>query len=254
MRISRLLGMAIAAIILCVGFASCSSDDNGEEDNGGGTVTTGKLLRSMTKKDGHSTYTSTFIYNANKQLTSATSGYDGERINATWSDNSIIVETIASWKEEPATFSLEKGIVISTITGSDAETLTYDSSNHLTKISGYTNCTWSWTNGNISQFSYLDNGETLTYICTYYTDKENKHPIVDIDALRLYYVCGIEWGDLLLKAHPNLLGTTNKNLLKSVTRNDGWSRSYTYEVDSEGYPTKIVETDGGDTTYTLIWQ
>ena len=36
MRISRLLGMAIAAIILCVGFASCSSDDG--EDNGSNSI------------------------------------------------------------------------------------------------------------------------------------------------------------------------------------------------------------------------
>ena len=72
----------------------------------------------------------------------------------------------------------------------------------------------------------------------------------------------MEWGDLLLKAHPNLLGATNKNLLKSVKKDDGrMSRNFTYELDSEGYPTKITEEldeDGNGnfetTTYTLTWE
>lgn len=61
-------------------------------------------------------------------------------------------------------------------------------------------------------------------------------------------------------AHPNLLGTTNKNLLKNVTSSNGWTENYSYEIDSEGYPTKIIvtETDKYDSsyssTYTLIWQ
>lgn len=251
--------MALIAILVSVNFASCSSDDDEEDNGGGGTVVSGKLLSSITKKNGYSTYTSVFTYNADKQLTSATSGYDGERINATWSNNSIIVETVASWKEEPTTFSLKNGIITSTSQkGSQTVNLTYDS-NRLTKING---CTWSWANGNINKFSYQDGGEALTYTCTYYTDKENKHPVVDINALKLYYVSGMEWGDLLLKAHPNLLGATNKNLLKSVKKDDGrMNRNFTYELDSEGYPTKITEEldeDGNGnfetTTYTLTWE
>lgn len=119
---------------------------------------------------------------------------------------------------------------------------------------------WSWGNDNISKFSYYDGRETITCTCTYYADKENKHSTIDINALRLYYICGIECADLLLMAHPNLLGTTNKNLLKSVTSSDGWTENYSYEIDKEGYPTKIIvtETDKYDSsyssTYTLIWQ
>lgn len=78
--------------------------------------------------------------------------------------------------------------------------------------------------------------------------------------LRLYHICGIEYADLLLMAHPNLLGTTNKNLLKSVTSSDGWTENYSYEIDKEGYPTKIIVTETNEygssynDTYTLIWQ
>lgn len=148
----------------------------------------------------------------------------------------------------------------STVWDKETETLTYDNNKHLIKISGDKTCMWSWGNDNISKFSYYDGRETITCTCTYYADKENKHSIIDINALRLYHICGIEYADLLLMAHPNLLGTTNKNLLKSVTSSDGWTENYSYEIDKEGYPTKIIVTETNEygssynDTYTLIWQ
>ncbi len=251
--------MAALAIVLCVNFASCSSD-NEEENNAGGTIVSGKLLRSMATDDNHNYL---FSYNEKKQLISAT--LDKDKITVKWSDSDINVETTSSHlEEEPEDFIIKNGIITSMIGDNETNTLSYDSNKHLIKVSGYNirgynYCSsWVWENGNISKFSRNNNGET--YTCTYYTDKENKHSTIDIDALRLYDISGIGCGDLLLIAHPNLLGTTNKNLLKSVTRNDGWSRNYTYEVDSEGYPIKIIETETDNygrnysTTCMLIWQ
>lgn len=62
-------------------------------------------------------------------------------------------------------------------------------------------------------------------------------------------------------AHPTLFGLSNKNLLKSVTRNDGYTYSFTYELDSDGYPIKITETEkknehdsANPEVYTLTWE
>ncbi|MBS6966056.1 hypothetical protein [Bacteroides sp.] len=254
MKTFRLIGMALLAVVMCVNFASCSDDE--DENNDGGTVVSGKLLRSMSEDDNNNYL---FSYNEKKQLISATLGED--KINVKWSDSDIIVETIStSFKEEPANFIIKNGIITSTVGDKETETLTYDNNKHLIKISGDKTCMWSWENDNISKFSYNDAKETSTLSCTYYADKENKHSTIDINALRLYFICGIEYVDLLLMAHPNLLGTTNKNLLKSVTSSDGWTENYSYEIDKEGYPTKIIvtETDKYDnsysSTYTLIWQ
>ena len=254
MRTFRLIGMALLAVVMCVNFASCSDDE--EENNAGGTVVSGKLLRVIAKNNSNDYL---FSYNEKKQLISATLG--GDKINVKWSDSYIIVETIStSFEEEPANFIIKNGIITSTVWDRGIETLTYDNNKHLIKISEDKTCMWSWENDNISKFSYNDANETITTTCTYYADKENNHSVIDINALRLYYICGIEYADLLLMAHPNLLGTTNKNLLKSVTSSDGWTENYSYEIDKEGYPTKIIvtETDKYDnsysSTYTLIWQ
>ncbi len=259
MKTFRLIGMALIAIVMSVNFTSCSSDDD-EENN----IVSGKLLRSITRKRNDNyqfnyNEKEQFNYNEKKQLISATT-YD-DKITVKWSDSDIIVETTSPhFEEEPEDFIIKNGVITSTISDNKTNTLSYDSNKHLIKLSGYMNCSWIWENGNISKFSH-DNGETISsYTCTYYTDKENKHSTIDINALRLYYISGIGEGELLLMAHPNLLGTTNKNLLKSVTRNDGWSRNYTYEFDSEGYPIKIIETitdnygSNDSTTYMLIWQ
>ena len=98
----------------------------------------------------------------------------------------------------------------------------------------------------------------MAYTYTYYTDKVNKHSSIDIEDLRLYDAIPVEYGNLLLMAHPNLLGTSNKNLIKSVTRtgtSNDYTYNYTYELDSDGYPTKITEkSDVRTTVYTLTWE
>lgn len=92
----------------------------------------------------------------------------------------------------------------------------------------------------------------------------NKHSVFDVDALCFDDVILPDHGDLLIMAHPTLLGLSNKNLLKSFTDNDGYqryTRYYTYELDNDGYPIKITETEkenqhdtGSTDVYTLTWE
>lgn len=74
-----------------------------------------------------------------------------------------------------------------------------------------------------------------------YTDMPNKHSVFDVDALGFDDGILAEYGNLLIMAHPTLFGLSNKNLLKSVTDSEGYTLSYTYELDEDGYPIKITK-------------
>ena len=89
----------------------------------------------------------------------------------------------------------------------------------------------------------------------------NKHSVFDVDAQRFDDAILAEYGNLLVMAHPTLFGLNNKNLLKSVTDCKGYTLSYTYELDGDGYPIKITETEkenqhdtGSTDVYTLTWE
>lgn len=114
---------------------------------------------------------------------------------------------------------------------------------------------------NIVKYKSDNEGEIYNYTCTYYTDMPNKHSVFDVDALYFDEVISAEYSYLLIMAHPTLLGLSNKNLLKSVTDSEGYTLSYTYELDGDGYPIKITETEkknqyasGHLEVYTLTWE
>lgn len=58
MKTFRLIRMALLAVVMCVNFTSCSDDE--DENNDGGTVVSGKLLRTIAEDD-HDNYL--FSYN-----------------------------------------------------------------------------------------------------------------------------------------------------------------------------------------------
>lgn len=267
MKTFRLLGMALLAIVMCVNFASCSSDDDEEENNGGSTVVSGKLLLKMV---GERTIRQ-FNYNEKKQLTSVSvtpreNNFNTEtRLDIEWLNSKVLVKTSDRSFEEEAYFTIQKGVVtradVSEGGGVWTNNLTYDKDNHLIKASDAENCTWSWQNGNVVKFTrYGNDGVEKSSTFTYYTDKENKHPVMDAKWMDFGYATATESADLLFLVYPKLLGTPNKNLLKSVTTvypNGGESTqttNFTYEFDSEGYPTKIIiQYEYGSESYTLIW-
>lgn len=243
------IGMALLAVVVSMGLASCGNDD---DDNGGGSLAKGKRLVSIAEIEHYTTET-TFTYDADGKLVKATNGNTTDEF--AWGENSInITEHYSRYEDDKTFVSLANNKISSYIAGSGEDGSCTYSGNKLVKVR---HGEYTWENGNITKFK---TGDDDTYTCTYYTDKVNKHPIVDIEALRLYYaIGGLEYGDeWLLVAHPSLIGTTNKNLLKSVVGNDGWTRSYEYELDKDGYPTKIVETYGypndNKTTYIITWE
>lgn len=233
-----------------------SSDDDNYND--GGSITSGKkLVRISSEYE-----TINFTYGEDGKLTRASRNVNGnsEYINLDWSGNTITLTTHARWEENPCTITLDNGKISKATDGEETYKAAY-SGNYLSQITGYNINKYTWENGNIVKYKVDNEGDIYNYTCTYYTDMPNKHSVFDVDAQRFDDAILAEYGNLLIMAHPTLFGLSNKNLLKSVTRNDGYTYSFTYELDSDGYPIKITETEkknehdsANPEVYTLTWE
>lgn len=162
--------------------------------------------------------------------------------------------------DKPCTITLDNGKISKATDGEETYKAAY-SGNYLSQITGYNINKYTWENGNIVKYKVDNEGDIYNYTCTYYTDMPNKHSVFDVDAQRFDDAILAEYGNLLIMAHPTLFGLNNKNLLKSVTDSKGYTLSYTYELDGDGYPIKITETEkknqydsGSPEVYTLTWE
>lgn len=259
MKQFKFLAMAFFAMVMSIGFVACSSDD--DKNNDGGSITSGKkLVRISSEYE-----TINFTYGEDGKLARATRKNNNEvgtskYINLDWSGNTITLTTHARWDENPCTITLDNGKISKTTDGDETYKAAY-SGNYLSLITGYNINEYTWENGNIVKIKVDNEGDIYNYTCTYYTDMPNKHSVFDVDILRFDDAILAEYGDLLIMAHPTLFGLNNKNLLKSVTGSEGYTLSYTYELDGDGYPIKITETEkknqydaSSPEVYTLTWE
>lgn len=256
MKQFKFLAMAFFAMVMSIGFVACSSDDDNNDD--GGSITSGKKLVSISTKY----ETINFTYGEDGKLARATRKNNVEGtvyINLDWSGNTITLTTHGRRDENPCTITLDNGKISKTTDGDETYKAAY-SGNYLSLITGYNINEYTWKNGNIVKIKEDNEGDIYNYTCTYYTDMPNKHSVFDVYALCFNDAILAEYGDLLIMAHPNLFGLNNKNLLKSVTDSEGYSLSYTYELDGDGYPIKITETEeknyasSSPDVYTLTWE
>ena len=260
MKQFKFLAMAFFAMVMSIGFVACSSDD--DDNNGGGSITSGKKLVRISYDSGHETIN--FIYGEDGKLARASKNYNGNSkyIDLDWSGNTITLTSHESWHEytETCTITLDNGKISKTTDGNETYKAIY-SGNYLSQIISYNINKYTWENGNIVKLQVDNEGDIDNYTRTYYTDMPNKHSVFDVKALCFDEVISAEYSYLLIMAHPTLLGLSNKNLLKSVTGNDGYTLYYTYELDNDGYPIKITETEkenqhdtGSTDVYTLTWE
>ncbi|MBQ8421124.1 MAG: hypothetical protein IJX11_02560 [Bacteroidales bacterium] len=214
MKTLRMFGMAMMAVLMGVGFTSCSKDDNpdGNEDFSNEK----KLVKLVAKDDesGKDLEVFTFKYDDKGRLTESTCSFDfGEYAwtnHYTWSDNVIMID-------DEYAVALENGRVKS---NSGDETFTYNDSNRLTK---YDTTTITWDGDKIKTISsYVGSNLSFTY-----GEPLKKGYCPLIPYLIFQY-------DNLSMAHPELLGVRTKQLPTMIG-----GILLTYEFDKEGYITKI---------------
>lgn len=233
MKTLRFIGMALVAVILSVSFIACSDD----EDDSNTSPTAGKRLVSFTE-DEDIAY---FNYGSNGWLNQVTFT-DDDPLNVSYENQTAIL----TWGGENPELEGEyvyDNVLRSVKYRNDSKSCTYDSEGQLIKLG---NNELVWKDGNI--VSLKDEYGSTAYF-TYYTDKENKHSSFVSDPV--FYV----EDSYFFAAHPQLLGKMCKNLVNTYTEGS-YSYTYTYEIDKDGYITKVTETDsnGYVTIYTMTWK
>lgn len=257
-----LLGLAV-----CL-FTACSSDnDEGGEPTpptvsgkrissvktvwGGGGSEEGFLVTLSYDKQGRVAFVKDVYTRKGETNTS--------NINYSYSNTSIEVREIASAGYSYSynyTLDSNKRISKALITYKNhAETCEYiyDEKGQLVGISsnGEYSYTLSWHNGNISTVVETEtrNGRTSQYIKNYtYTNYSAKNLI----GIKGRGVVGIsDYLDPILFMQ-GYFGAYPKNTISTYTRNNERTETQKYEVDSQGYVTKISASDRG--TYTITWE
>lgn len=265
MRTFRLLGMAMIAIMVCVNFTTCSSDDEIIKDDDGVITSEKRLMQIKYSSDN----TRDFSYDTKGRLASVTHRNNTyERItNYTWGNN-IIIEEIG---EKTYTYSLNDGLVrtIRYKNNSDwsNKSFTYNSYNQqltVEEISGddiYTS-TCTWENERIIKSTYSERGDNSEYTYTY-SGKTCKgyFPIYNLFSFP-------PDDDEIFSAHPELIGLRISQLPDQIyeKRDDREIiGKYTYTFDKDGYMESctivetekrldINETHTSTTIYTFKWE
>lgn len=237
MKIFRLIGMALMAILIGVNFIACSDDDEGDTPikNDDGIVTNQKKLMQMKMVGDSETITWEFSYDSKGRLASVihTEKYgnntDRNITHYTWSNNTIIAEDGRSTR----TYTLNDGLVrtIRDTRNNDWSnaSFTYNSSKQLiaTKdvIQGDTYIdTYTWENGRI--IGITDGEDYATYIT--YSGKTCKG---------YFPFYNPSDNDYIFYVHPELIGLRNSQLPDQVSDKDNEEESEkcTYTLDKDGY-------------------
>ena len=250
--------MALAAILLCVNFTSCSKDDDPtEEPEEGGIVVSGKKLAQIvgteTSEDGSysETYAYVFNYDSQGRLVQAVYsedyyGYkDTRSYQFVWGDDAIKVNCVDG-SGSSLTYNLNDKLVRNSDNG---DTFSYNSSNKFAKgIYEYDYVvTTIWDGDKLVSISRDEENVTLKYgnSC-----QKGYFPLIATMIQDNPEFC------LLFMAHPEIAGLRTSQLPTSVTITDDYSgetetSTITYEFDKEGYISKIKTSSS---TYTLTWK
>lgn len=259
--------MALAAILLCVNFTSCSKDDDPtEEPEEGGIVVSGKKLAQIvgteTSEDGSysETYAYVFNYDSQGKLVQAVYSEEDDVYKDTrgyqfvWGDDAIKVNRVVG-SGSSLTYNLNDKLVRNSDNG---DTFSYNSSNKFAKgIYGS------------NKFAKVK----FEYVVTAIWDGDKLVSISrgEYDDVTLKYGNSCQKGYfpliatmiqdnpefcLLFMAHPEIAGLRTSQLPTSVTITDDYSgetetSTITYEFDKEGYISKIKTSSS---TYTLTWK
>ncbi len=279
MKMLKMYGMALFAVLMCVNFASCGGGDDNEpsynagnstnngnsENNGEGTVAKTKKL---VKMNDDASYSHTFSYDNEGKLSSIKyKEYDYERVTIyTWDKNSIKYAD----ENSEGIYTLKNGLITNLLEKEDGEDYkswecSYNSSNQIVKIdeiyhdvnySGETyTTTFTWDGDKLIKFQ---EGESIS---TYkYSGKTCKGwaPVTLGDRAWHYFE-----NNEIIYAHPELIGFCGNQLPDEMERiePDGTKTTvyYTYTFDKDGYVTERTQLEKWDnessiSTFPYVWE
>lgn len=258
MKTFRMLGMALIAIVLSANFASCSKEDTPEKEENGIIVGDKKLTRLSITTDAYVSFT----YDDKGRLIKAEE-VDGSDYSFTetmiWGDNAVKISTKELYEGEEYndnyTLPIVNGLVQSYSFNKSQYTPIYNQSNKLIewgKERDNTTIIWDGDKLVSATKNYYDH--VYDYTFTYEKScKKGHYPL-------LSNLADVGHGFFIYFAHPELLGLRTTQLPASLTyiydNNSPEKTIFSYELDKQGYISKII-TKGENSepyTYTLTWE
>ena len=250
--------MAAIAVLMGVGFVSCSKDDNPD----GGK----KLTKFVAVTDSGNEVGWTFTYDSNGKLNMAqfTDEWGGQTHSQTyqftWNGDVIDVRQAGGENDTKYTFTIENGLIRSarSTRNSYTENFTYTYfADRLERIdikqgeaTNYTTAAWDMDKLTRVSYSYSGSStpdETLTITCEKSCSKGYCPLIAEMIDDSTPYI-------YLYMAHPELIGAKTTQLPTTIARTKhGSNESYNvnYEFDKKGYISKIVRNG---VALTLKWE
>ena len=254
MKIYRLLGMVMLAVLICASFTSCNE---GGDSSGGVMLADGKRLVKMVETwDGESALIYTFTYDKQGRLIKSTVG-DDVTYDFVWSDKMIMCIIDEVEYDITRTLTLENGLVQEM--NPYKAVYSYNSANRLvemTDIDDY-GIDANWNNDKMVAVSSFEmrrnkkNEQTLTYATSC---SKGYSPYIAL------FMEDMSESPALFMAHPELAGIRTTQLPASRTfvdykSMDSFTDTYTYEFDKDGYISKINLRQGCYTgSCILIWE
>ena len=259
MKTIRKFGMALLAVLVCVNFTSCSTDDDGgSPSNQSGKE---KKLIELKKYDASREELKMmydFKYNQTGKVSEFTESYIDNRewvketINISWDSNKSI--TLTSEEDEPSVATLSNG----KISQWESCNFTYNEDGFLKRIEdedGYSIYTqlYTWNNDYLYSIDYQEEYGQTTNKWTESIRYGNKTckgflPIWGENV-------GIsEFG--LFIAMPELVGVKTVNLPTEISGK--FSTTFEYKFDADGYVTRCTVKEHGveeeQTIYEFVWE
>ena len=268
MKTLRMIGMALFAILMCVNFTSCSSDDDPtDESTQYELVTSGKKLAKIeyTLSDPTNDFIEIwdFTYDSEGKLIEATftDCYENQTTTRyTWNNSVIDVHEkrdvqggYTNDTEYEYTYNLKNGLV------QNLHDIKYDDTNRpkeimgstimwdedkLTRISTPYQVSENQTRYDFTQYYYSENGTT----CNGYNPFI---PFLPIDEER----------DFLFMVHPEIAGMRSTQIpvsyLDQDVLGDMTQGTYSHRLDNEGYISEFRKKEKGHRTeyiYTMTWK
>lgn len=256
MKAIKLVWAAMVCGALVAGFSSCSKDDDGP--NGPAVK---MQLEGITIIEGSSTTTlSNFVYDNQGRLTSYDVNDNGDKETVSYTYYSSYIER--SSRNGDVEFLLENGVITSErySNSADMDLYEYSNGNMVKWTEGYpiNNSVYQlylWDNGNPIRETQLIDGSSSSVTSFGYSELLcyiGSLPAL-FDEFSTLHVELIGNVDPFLQ-QQGYFGNLPKNLVTSA--NDGellWQLSY--EVNANGYPTKITGKDeNGTAVMTLKWR
>ena len=250
-----MVGLALVAIALGVSLTSCSKDDPTKEESG--TVVNEKKLTKIDFSDGHTSYGYiSFTYDDKGRLTKAEQINDSDYSfteTMIWGDDAVKINTSEKYNGEEFNNSYTIPLVNGLVQSYSQYTPIYNQSNKLIewgKERAKTTIIWDGDKLVSGSQNYYDH--VYDYTLTYEKScNKGYFPLLG-DLIEVGH------GNYLFLAHPELLGLRTTQLPKTMSytydNKDSNVDSFSYELDKEGYISKMTTTYSDVGSWILTWE